>query len=179
MNAGPELERVIAEKVMGWEISGPDIEGYTRLVDERSVVVGLLNDFEPSIDIRDAWRVVEKVSESFVKTGFSGGVDIGTWTDFHLEKGSASGDFWTATFQRNDERNSVGTDVCEWTSYAMTAPLAICLAALKAKGVEVGRKLGRPRRARAGCKSCKPWKIDRRTAHKDRDRRQDEPKRDE
>lgn len=40
----------------------------------------------------------------------------------------------------------------------------------------MNHKKKRPRRARAGCKLCKPHKRDRKTAHKLRDRRRDEPK---
>lgn len=62
-----------------------------------------------------------------------------------------------------------------------TEDQAATLEAVQSEGVdrevgsfEMNHKAKRPRRARAGCKMCKPHKWDRRTAHRLRDKRQDE-----
>lgn len=67
--------------------------------------------FEPSTDIADAWLVLNRMIElgAEINVGF-------------CEKWDCSIDY------------PIG---CNWTEQAETAPLAICLAALKACGIEV------------------------------------------
>jgi hypothetical protein len=82
-----EIDRLVAEKVMGWELCD---YGFWE------TEVGPLDsetEFNPSTDISDAWLVLEK-------------------SGFHGEVGDIGGD-------------------------ANSFPMAICLAALKAVGIEV------------------------------------------
>jgi hypothetical protein len=116
-----ELDALVAEKVMGWTWHDtmlcwyPSTPGAT-LNDTRSK-----QDWQPSTDISAAWEVVEKstsfcevsrwIDEATGKIEYVCGITIG-------HKPDPSGD-----------QPSV--------AIADTAPRAICLAALKAVGVEV------------------------------------------
>ena len=112
MKAGRELDALIAEKVMGWKVD--------RIVEHNNTTGDeLLHIFGPdkfphySTQIADAWLVVEKLGK----------------------------DDWTYTIVGNSSYNRC--DLRKWLSHnnwahlysdADTAPLAICLAALKAVG---------------------------------------------
>lgn len=131
MNAGQELDALVAEKVMGWRsyrtchasyggslwswnwyassIAPPHCDGYfdgehTPQTYPRPVAPG---DWSPSSSIADAWEVMEKLRADFVSvdlvTAFPG---------------------WNCSILRgvNDEVDATGA----------TAPLAICLVAMKA-----------------------------------------------
>lgn len=58
-----EIDRLVAEKIMGWEVrffaNINVIEAYTEY--EETVIIG--EDFSPTTDIQDAWLVVEKLEE--------------------------------------------------------------------------------------------------------------------
>jgi Phage ABA sandwich domain len=111
MQAGPELVRLIAEKVMGWhgaveETFWPSIEWVWR--DARGYKVHGPTDF--STNIAAAWRVVEKMRLSLIPT-LGGDFQCDTRADTKIPYVEAHG----------------------------PAPLAICRAALKAKLMELKR----------------------------------------
>lgn len=122
-----EIDRLVAEKVMGWKLKKrwPDIlvweniEGEDRAADEATERYSVFEGFRPSTDISDAWEVVEKMK---IKTAFS-------IRDVWDENDNPA---YLANFSSYD-----GTREIDHTAYAETAPLAICLAALKAVWVEV------------------------------------------
>jgi hypothetical protein len=130
MQAGRELDALVAEKVMGWNLlccnHGVDgshscwfdtdgkrlhpkvhLKGWDTDSDE--------DGFSPSTSIIDAWEVVERAGLVVGKT------DEGEWMAVH------------STLDREFE---YWFDAEEGV-VASTAPLAICLAALRAVGVEV------------------------------------------
>ena len=127
MKPGRELDALVAEKVMGWKpLLGPSKEmdeGFKeryweyarnhalRLTPESSFLPGLEHPVPPySTDIGAVWEVVEKLGLAF---------ELGWLPE---DKGFN----WDASF--GEKRGSeAGT-----TTYASTAPHAICLAALKA-----------------------------------------------
>ncbi|EZP77579.1 hypothetical protein H839_08099 [Parageobacillus genomosp. 1] len=110
-----EIDRLVAEKVMGWEpeeIEGSAyLSGYVLYKREEPPHIPDYQ-FKPSTNVADAWKVVEKLREKELY------VDIDTFAE-HYDVRVVSGP------------NEVGHSLSE------TAPLAICLAALKAAGVEV------------------------------------------
>ena len=135
MEAGRKLDALVAEKVMGWRKErmflaehnyGRDLpdrgdwvwrtpgqKGYRWLVRGAS----FQDDdekpgFHPSTDIAAAWEVVEKVRLSVIP--------------------HPNG--WHASYL--DERDSANFRFL-YAAVAPTAPHAICLAALKAKGIDV------------------------------------------
>ena len=124
MKAGRELDALIAEKVMGWSSQADGLywdtgNHRTRLVlgsiiAKKRKEMGLENAqdfvFAPSTNIADAWEVVEK----FVTADHRDGYDVQL---------SARSDGWMCCIFPYEPVE--GAD---------TAPLAICLAALKAKG---------------------------------------------
>lgn len=101
LEAGSELDKLIAEKVMGWRVV--DDRGSYHAYDGETWL-GILADYFPfSTDIRAAWEVVERIGLSVLKIN----------------------DGWQA-------RRYVGAyDIC--SSNDVTAPMAICRAALKSK----------------------------------------------
>lgn len=114
MKAGRELDALVAEKVMGWTARHEVrySEGipwtYSYWVDKDGKNVNQWH-FVPSENISDAWKVVEKLRD---EVAF---LDILPAADHYIVK----------------IQSAHGTDYVE----AETAPLAICKAALKAKGV--------------------------------------------
>lgn len=113
MNPGPELDRLIAEKVMGWVESGRcwsgEDEAFLYYVNTPDLVDSgeLANAWAPSVDIECAWRVAEKLRFCVVP------LEV-----YDSEAASESHGAWAAGV----DGQSVIAD---------TAPLAICLAALK------------------------------------------------
>lgn len=104
MQAGRELDALVAEKVMGLEVRG----GFIIRENRRSGIPSY------SRKIEYAWEVVEKMLEQ----GYN----------FRIEK---IYEVYQCLFDKA---------ICQWNeggAYAETAPLAICLAALKTVGVEV------------------------------------------
>ena len=102
MNAGRELDALVAEKVMGWT----NVRFICHGLSLRGEVDGEPSEKVPfySVDIDAAWDVVEKIGTSFT---------LERYNRWYVEFG---------------DRYSAAAD---------TAPHAICLAALKAVGVEV------------------------------------------
>jgi hypothetical protein len=134
MPAGPELDRLIAAKVMGWTlyhytksrpghwewITAPpcadvpiriacgSVRGYFTEADA-------LSDFAPSTNIAHAFEVVEHL-----QMGFKGKRQLYLQTDgYGSEK-------WMASWHRPEEYVTMAENEAD------TAPLAICRAALKA-----------------------------------------------
>ena len=113
-----EIDRLVAEKVMGWEevkendfIKRPDVDFIGKAPDRFCEDAwSILPNY--STDISDAWEVVEQLREKELY------VDIDTFAE-HYDVRVVSGPY------------EVGHSLSE------TAPLAICLAALKAVGIEV------------------------------------------
>lgn len=123
MKAGRELDVLVAEKVMGWtyktfpEGACPHIKHWYS--GEQYM---LMKPF--SSDISAAWQVVEKLKERtnlFPQVG---------WVRVHDNTYQHRCEIWM---------NDPSAHKHGWLAdeYADTAPLAICLATLKAVGVEV------------------------------------------
>mgnify|MGYP001199937778 CR=1 FL=1 len=129
MKAGRELDALIAEKVMGWSSQADGLywdtgNHRTRLVlgsiiAKKRKEMGLENAqdfvFAPSTNIADAWEVVRKMGMVLIENS-----------------GEAFGklDEWNVQFVGHDKEGEP-----HWVSEsAETVELAICLAALKAKG---------------------------------------------
>jgi len=122
MEAGRELDALIAEKVMGWEATADGLywdarQKRTRLVLGSAIAkkreeMGIENGpgfvFAPSTDIAAAWEVVEKAD---------------LWSLY----GSIGDGPYRACIQFEDREGLMTAD---------TAPLAICIAALKAVSQE-------------------------------------------
>lgn len=110
MNAGRELDALIAEKVMGFETVN------FKSSDPHEIIVtkdaeGNMRMAVPfySTDIAAAWEVVEKLRD--------------TWAiELHGRDGA-----WSCLVEEGDEVTAHFIAIAE----ADTAPLAICLAALK------------------------------------------------
>lgn len=103
-----EIDRLIAEKVMGWEVGEfPNInviEAYSP-----HGVLQISDDWSPSTDIQDAWYVVEELDYDIKVTKYKSHV------------------YQCHIFIPNNVQMVI----------AETAPMAICLAALKSVGIEV------------------------------------------
>jgi len=111
LEAGRELDALVAEKVMGWKKLN-DTGLSWRSPDE-----GFSNLPYFSTDISAAWQVVEKMRET-------------RWIEVH----STIDGEWAA-FYTPIGTTDMNQAIHEYAK-ASTAPLAICRAALKAKGVE-------------------------------------------
>ncbi len=106
-----KIDRLIAEKVMGWEKLNKNFWN------NKGAWIPV-NTFNPSTNIQDAWVVVKKLNETFT-------VDIRDTLNDGAE-------CYLYEFQEETE-----TLFPYKAADGETAPLAICLAALKAVGVEV------------------------------------------
>ena len=109
MPAGREMDRLIAEKVMGWKSDGSHSSDglpiyHTYQNGSRDV---WLRDWKPSSDIAAAWQVAEKLRNE--------------WGSFDLRAGLQ----W---FCWSDVDNRIAGEVV--AASADTASLAICRAAL-------------------------------------------------
>jgi hypothetical protein len=125
MKAGRELDALVAEKVMGWErrmmtdqVTGPEeVWAATNPIDGQKFAVALVCSFQPSQLIAAAWQVWDKLAEL---------TDRG-WTLLRESRNFTNrAEMWSI----HDSPFNLG----DFPSYAEadTAPLAICLAALKA-----------------------------------------------
>lgn len=117
MQPGTELNALVAEKVMEWKREGDWFEVPYWI--SGGTFQAHADAFRFSTEIASAWQVVEKMREF-------------GWF-FYMDNGS-QGDSFFVTFH---EGKDFSDDGCSASAEAPTAPLAICLAALKALGVEV------------------------------------------
>jgi Phage ABA sandwich domain len=117
-----EINHLIATKVMGWELLkvknhyGDEVGIWIdpKINKFKAFLEGVKEDeFSPTTNIADAWQVVEKFDFNYL----------------YRSKDFADGK-WECKLSRKDER--------VYYAVAETAPLAICLAALKAVALEVG-----------------------------------------
>lgn len=111
MNAGRELDAMVAEHVMGWElrqVGNGSMDGEYYWHDGCDFVDGRLANLEFSTYISAAWEVIEKLHEQNYLFSISQSVDAG----------------YTAKFFNRDKE-------CYFVApYIESAPLAICIAAL-------------------------------------------------
>ena len=113
MNAGRELDALVAEKVMGWVDYDTDTESWRIGESDLGTHWRPVEGARFSKDIAAAWEVV-----GYMRAKDEWAFSLGTDTD---------GD-WDATFWEGDTFHDATAD---------TAPHTICLAALKAIGAEV------------------------------------------
>lgn len=121
MKAGRELDALVAEQVMGLDVHWSSSN--EPLLTVRSAPNAHHHKELPpyGTDIAAAWEVVEKVGgKAYVEMG--------------LRNDAGDGADWCATFG-HAEGNTKWIE--DGGAFAETAPLAICLAALKAVGAEV------------------------------------------
>jgi hypothetical protein len=112
LEAGLELDALVAEKVMRWRVH-PRNTAHWMLRNDDDIdylLKGQVGQWRPSINIAAAWEVVEKLA------------DDDLWLTLNSDW---YGKLFVACFRRKAEL--VGTSL-HWT----TAPVAICRAALKA-----------------------------------------------
>lgn len=132
LQAGHELDALIAEKVMGFKLGdepvGDEIHEVYRSPNGRGYYHYQIPRYSTSIEA--AWGVVEKITTDF--TGVSSkGFGIGFKMEYRTE--SAGPNYQVTLVETScappfEEMR----DIC--TVVASTAPLAICLAALKVVG---------------------------------------------
>ncbi len=132
-----ELDALVAEKVMGWQVLTPDETEHLEEVNDCMVVVhpnpyGVMRyveksynyygyvEWHPSTDIAAAWQVVERMRE------------LG-WFSSHTDLTIDSGQEWWS-WHFTDIKPPGSTTV---KAQGHTAPHAICLAALAAVGADV------------------------------------------
>lgn len=114
-----EIDRFIAEKVMGWKLEQYFEDG-CYITDEwrakENKFVCDIENFKPSTNIQDAWIVVEKLREQNI------------FTDIRM---TSNGKYEVSMYELYDQD-------FEWLAIGVSdrnVSLAICLAALKAVGV--------------------------------------------
>ncbi|UAT29475.1 hypothetical protein K7T73_12780 [Bacillus badius] len=113
-----EIDRLVAEKVMGWE---PNLDDDGTVLSYDTEFGNLFfyddneNDWSPSVNIQDAWKVVDEM-----RANREFRFELVTTESFSLN--------YKCRFRLDDVFVKV---------VSKSAPLAICLAALKAVGVEV------------------------------------------
>ena len=136
MKAGRELDAKVAVEVMGWHKD--ERPGYYHWLNEEGGETGYdwlekpIKPFDPSTDIAAAWEVLEKLKE------------MGFYCElFDMRHGCYTLDSKGPRFvgwkveicdlEDTEEMGPMPVDHSEdWTAFAETAPLALCLAALKA-----------------------------------------------
>ncbi len=132
--AGPDLDRLIAEKVMGWKptythVSGNLVSYGDRVITKSHATViqskedgsAKRIDFQPSRDIEHAWEVVEqlqKPTQNLILFRTESGTWIAGWQEGDTDLGFCSANHFDDHVLHGGE--------------ADTAPLAICRSALKA-----------------------------------------------
>ncbi len=128
VEAGPEFDALIAQKVMGWRpgIMPRGTEAWFTSPEGDWKTANWIprKDFQPSLQIADAWQVVVRMNEE----GFS-------FHFFQLNKEGASVSFICGRGPCPQHGNPHHNHHGAYDIEASTAPLAICLAALEAKGI--------------------------------------------
>ena len=113
---GPQLDQLVATKVMGWEIASTKASYRKESPDGGRDTIIMAHDFRPSESIAHAWEVVEKMRSDNISLGI-------TWTTGRFSVCQVS---------------MCRSTMCEpiiYTANADTAPMAICLCALQAVGL--------------------------------------------
>ena len=108
-----EIDKLVAEKIMGWTLPEETITYWSNWRDANGNELRSVKAWQPTSDIAQAWQVIEKLSQ--------GGNDFDTWKRFSdiLEKHAA-------------------IHYCSlWGFSSSEASRIICMAALRALGVEV------------------------------------------
>ncbi len=113
MEAGRELDALVAEKVMGWVVHHRNTAHYVLPNMKEYKVEALVNEWRPSQNIAAAWQVVEKMHER--------GEEVYIEYGFSLK---AKKKLYYAWFDQRPGPIAQGE----------TAPLAICQAAIHANG---------------------------------------------
>ena len=122
MEPGRELDAEVAEKIMGWRRSeDPRLVGDWWTLDGDQHFCKLP---ECSTDISTAWKVVEKLAENNLVVSVA-------WGNGRNGAKYASVRVMLDMFK---DAESIGYSECE--ADALTAPHAICTAALKAKAMK-------------------------------------------
>jgi hypothetical protein len=126
MKPGRELDKLIAERVMGQTVGRKNFDGFGgRAGDPIILTPGGPYNWEEcpdySTDIAAAWEVVEKLLAEPGK-GFE--ISVGHMFKRHKDKSETK--YWECFIEDEKERRFI--------EEADTAPHAICLAALKAVG---------------------------------------------
>lgn len=124
MKAGRELDyrkidALVAEHVMGWKKGELNWTIDELWIDSKGSYKWV-GKFSPSTNISDAWQVVEKCGKDFNVKYIS-----------HKKQYEAVVDYYFPAEKGKREFLSFGK------AYADTAPLAICKASLKAKGIDI------------------------------------------
>lgn len=118
-----EIDTLIAEKVFNWELMTDTSMVKAGFLTYKRMSRALVMDWQETLipefstDISAAWQVVEKLKE----LGYS--FDAGSWE--HV----GDGNDWCVEFEHQSE-------LIEHRGLAPAFPMAICLAALKAVGVD-------------------------------------------
>ena len=114
MEAGPEMDALVAEQVMGWHW-GEAEDGVATWTHTDSGIAWAVAEptFSPSTNIADAWQVVEKL------------IGLGYWISLS-HNGNQHAACWD--FRLCDRATESKREI----AIEATAPLAICRAALKA-----------------------------------------------
>jgi hypothetical protein len=144
LKAGRELDALIAEKVMGWQEitkSAAQLEVGQFYNRQDGIIIveyrNRLREFAPSTSIADAWLVVEKlVKERHPCPIENKGEGLGFRLEINAESGWSTDqcNVWTAVFPSTTPCPPHEEMHDDYKAEADTAPLAICLAALKAVG---------------------------------------------
>ena len=116
MQPGPELDALVAEKVMGWEKNDQGMWVMSRSTENgwKQTINIAASQWRPSTSIKVAWEVMEKMRHLGLYPGV--GVDGDRWEAWVFDTEPVQGDFSAPKVKAT----------------APIAPLAICKAALKA-----------------------------------------------
>jgi hypothetical protein len=112
MNAGRELDALVAERVMGWELRSVGAPSLVWTEKETGIGRSHEDQWNPSVSIHYAWQVVVKMLAR---------------EQAHIDLSIEPGGVHCFYSSYEQEVDALGP----------SAPVAICLAALKAVGVEV------------------------------------------
>jgi len=143
MTAGQELDELIAEKVMGWKKIDRKAIGWadgplvwdTGESSEQENSSPTRQWFNPSTSIADAWRVVEKI----IARGREGTLCHPGLRDPVVKVGMSEADIFCEIFESSTGYVGVPVFRESIVIYSSSAPHAVCIAALKAVGVEVSQ----------------------------------------
>lgn len=127
MEAGRELDALVAEKVMGWTYQESSFLGVSKFwrIGPKGVIE--IEEWRPSTKIASAWAVVEKLKEFISEKDLA--PDL-FHVNFRIEY---NGDNWWAGFTEREPEGVASFGPI--TGIGESAPHAICLAALKAVGI--------------------------------------------